>query len=50
MAAIGPGWATDAWIEASWIDTAWGAVVAAVSAGVYAFYMKRRRMHGTNTY
>ena len=30
MAAIGPGWATDAWIEAGWIAGAWGAVIAAL--------------------
>ena len=28
MAAIGPGWATDAWIEASWIARAWGEAAA----------------------
>ena len=30
MAAIGPGWATDAWVEASWVSGAWGAAVAVV--------------------
>ena len=29
MAAIGPGWATGAWIQASWATGAWAAVVAA---------------------
>ena len=40
MAAIGPGWATDAWIEAGWIAGAWAAVVAAV-AGLP--WIRRRR-------
>ena len=30
MAAIGPGWATAAWIEASWDPDAWGEFVAPV--------------------
>lgn len=32
MAAIGAGWATDAWIEASWISTAWSDVVGVEGA------------------
>ena len=31
MAAIGPGWAADAWIEASWVSTAWGGAAAVVA-------------------
>ena len=30
MAAIGDGWATDAWIEASWIAEAWGTAAPVV--------------------
>lgn len=29
MAAIGTGWADDAWVEAGWITGAWSAVVVA---------------------
>ncbi len=28
MAAIGPGWATDAWVEAGWATSAWGKILS----------------------
>lgn len=34
MAAIGPSWAADAWVEASWVTGAWGEFVESVIAAV----------------
>ena len=34
MAAIGDGWATDAWVEAGWDGEAWSEGAAPPSAGV----------------
>ena len=39
MAAIGPGWETNAWIEASWIAGAWGRLIA----GILPWIRRRRR-------
>lgn len=43
MAAIGPGWATAAWIEAGWITGAWGQFVAAVGGMFKPVFRPRRR-------
>ena len=43
MAAIGDGWATDAWVEAGWITGAWATVVAAVGRMIVRIRRRRRR-------
>ena len=54
MAAIGTGWATDAWIEAGWITGAWSTAVAVAGAAPSALRKRRwvlpdgRRFYGTD--
>lgn len=42
MAAIGDGWATNAWIQAGWITGAWFAALAALGSIVPIITRRRR--------